>query len=275
MAAVTAFVVGMCAAAALVGMVAAVAGVRLPRRSPGTFAKVPPGRVVVALSCGAVALASTGIAVTLLLGVALGWWVPGLVADVRARHFRLSRKDAITAWTRQVADVMIGTEPVTAIRATVDTAPRLIAGEVRQFNDDLERMAFEDAVQLFAERLGDTDGEMVAAALKVAKASGAAASGVLVELAAMAAANAEMWRRVDAARAGLDVRARFITGFFVAGFVLARIVAPGLLTPFRSALGQLVLAATAALFAVSYLWLGRMRRAVLPDTILARSEVPA
>lgn len=273
MAAVSAFLLGVCAAAALLGLVAVVAGVGLPRPAPGATAKIPPGRVLVALVCGASALVFTAIPVMLVLGAALGWWVPGLVATSRARHLVLARKDAITAWTRQVADVISGTEPVTAVRATVKTAPRLIAAEVRQFNDDLERMTFDDAVHLFAERLGDSDGEMVAAALKVAKASGAAASGVLVELAAMAAANADMWRRVDAARAGLDVRARVITGFFVAGFVLARVVSPALLAPFRSALGQIVLAATAALFAVSYLWLGRMRRTTQPDTILVRTEV--
>jgi Flp pilus assembly protein TadB len=228
---------------------------------------------MIAVGCGVVSLVFTGIPLTLLLGGALGWWVPGLVASSRARHQRLARKDAITAWTRQVADVMAGSQPVTAIRATVATAPPLISAEVRQFNEDLERMPFADAVGLFAGRLGDADGEIVAVALKVANSSGGAAANVLVELAQTAAANSEMWRRVDAARAGLDVRARFITGFFVAAFVLARVVSPGLLAPFHSAIGQVVLAATAAMFAVSYLWLGRMRQATLPDTVLAAAAV--
>jgi len=270
---VSAFVVGVCAAAIGLGLVAAAAGVRLPRPATGAAVGVAPGRVVVAAVCGAAALLFTGIPVALVLGAGLGWWVPGLVAGSRERHLRLARKDAVTAWTRQVADVMSGAEPATAVRATVTTAPRLIAGEVRQFDDDLQHMPFTDAVELFAQRLGDSDAEMVAAALKVAKSSGAAASGVLVELAAMAAANADMWRRVDAARAGLDVRARFMTGFFVAGFVFARVFSPGLLAPFHSALGQFVLAATAALFAVSYGWLGKMRRAYQPDSIFVVAEV--
>jgi hypothetical protein len=74
---------------------------------------------------------------------------------------------------------------------------------------------------------------------------------------------------MDVARAALYTRARIITGVFVAGLVLARIVNPSVLATFRSAVGQLVLAATTAMFVLSYVWLGRMSRADQPESVLA------
>jgi tight adherence protein B len=271
---VRAFLIGVLLAAAVLALVAVLAGVKWPQPS-ALRRPVPPGRLAIALACGVAALMFTGIPVAMILGGALGWWVPGMVSARRARHGLLARKDAITAWARQLSDVMAGSVPVIAIKASVDTAPHLIAAEVRRFSEDLERMPFAAAAHVFAQRLGDADGEIVAAALIVAYSSGGAAAKVLVELAQSAEDNAAMWRRVDAARAGLDVRARIITGIFVAAFIGARLVSPGLLAPYHSAVGQMVLAATSAMFAVSYLWLGKMRRAALPDTILVRPEVAA
>jgi Flp pilus assembly protein TadB len=165
---------------------------------------------------------------------------------------------------------MTGSSPVNAIRATGKTAPPAIAPEVRQLDHDLTRMPFSAAVDAFARRLGDASGDVVVAALNAANRSGGAATKVLVELAQSVELHADMRRRMDSARAGLDSRARIITGVFAVGFLAARLFRPSFLAPYHTLVGQLVLAVAAMMFALSYIWLGRMRRADQPEAVLVQ-----
>jgi tight adherence protein B len=268
-----AFLLGVAIAACLVGIVAAVRGVQFADFD-NTAAKIPFRRMALAGAAGAGLLAFTGLPIAVVIGVALGWWVPGMIAAARSRHAAIERTEAIATWTRQVADTMTGSSPVNALRATATTAPPPIAAQVRQLDRDLTRMPLGDAVHAFARGLDDPSADIVVAALNAANRSGGAATKVLVELAQAADLHADMRRRMDSARAGLDTRARIVTGVFITGFLLARILNPSVLAPYHTVVGQLVLAVATAMFALSYVWLARMRRDDQPESVLAQVTAP-
>jgi len=186
--------------------------------------------------------------------------LPRVLARRSAGRVRVARLEALETWTRRLADVMAAHAALEqGIAASVRTAPPAIAGEVRALGARLAaRWPTEEALRVFADDLADPVGDVIAAALILtARRRGPALVRSLRALAGSVAAEVAVRRDVEADREKPRSTARILTLFVVAavGFVMS---VPRFRTPYRSTVGELVLAATFVLLAACFAWMWRI-----------------
>jgi Flp pilus assembly protein TadB len=148
-----------------------------------------------------------------------GWPVAGLAVAAavialprllggRAAKRRITRLEALEAWSRQLADVLTtglttGTGIEDALLSTADDPPSPIAVEVMALRRRLEyRVSTEDALRAFADDLAHPIGDTIAATLIIAsQVRGRGLHQVLTALADTVAKDVAMQREIDAERA--------------------------------------------------------------------------
>ena len=227
-------------------------------------------RVGLAAGAGVVVGAATGWPVGAVLAGLAGWGAPGLLGGTRARQAAVGRIEAVAGWAEMLRDTMAGSAGLEqAIIATAPLAPLPIRAEVVTLAVRLDGERLAPALRDFAEEVADPTCDLVVAALVLAAGHQAQRRGELLGTLAQAARDqATMRLRVEAGRARTRTSVRVIvgaTGAFVLGLaVLNR----GYLAPYDSAVGQLVLALVGAMFACSFLWLGRITRPATTERIL-------
>jgi Flp pilus assembly protein TadB len=178
----------------------------------------------------------------------------------RAAQRRISRLEALEAWTRQLADVLTtGTGIEDALLATADDPPGPITQEVIALRRRLEyRVTTEDAVRAFADDLAHPVGDTIAATLIIAsQVRGRGLRDVLTALADTVAKDVAMQREIDAERATHRTTAIWVVaalGLFVGFAVFNR----AYVAPFGTAIGQMMLVFVAALYAGAVWWLHRL-----------------
>ena len=271
-----------CGAGVGLGLVILVAGLRgtdLPRitRRP---AGQPGGRrleranlrLAAGVGAGVVVGAATGWPVGALLAGLAGWGLPALLAGTKGRTESLARIEAVAGWAEMLRDTMAGAAGLEqAIVATATVAPLSIRAEVATLAVRLERERLAPALRGFADEVADPTMDLVAAALVLAAEHQASRLGELLGSLAQAARDqATMRLRVEASRARSRTSVKVVVGV-TAGLALGlAVLNRSYLSPYDTALGQLVLLLVGAMFAGAFVWLARMTRPSAPERFLAR-----
>ena len=214
---------------------------------------------------------AAALLVGVLVSVATRWPVAGLAAAALVvlgpRVFggaavgrrQLTKIEAIASWTeslRDTASAAAGLEQ--AIPATVSAAPPLLHRPLRDLAARLDgRVPLPEALVRFAEDVEDPAADLVVAALALnARQRSGGLDRILTSLATSARSELEMRRKIELERRGLRRQAQRIA-MSVVGFALLQAqFARGWVTPYSSAVGQLILVVLMALFLAAFV---RMR----------------
>lgn len=242
-----------------------------PRRRTLRLRRQPASQI--SLRCRAIWVIGGAAAVAVWL--ASGWpvggalvgfaviGVPWLFAQFSTSNAGVARLEALQDWVRRTSDVLAagGGLEQTLIRSA-RTAPDPIQAEVSTLAARLQaRWPTQRALLAFADDLDDAAGDLVVAALlSGAELRGPGLARVLTELAHSLTDEVTMRRKVEADRAKPRANARWLLMITVAASGLAALNGD-YLSPYGTALGQLVLAAIGAAMAACLLW---MRRLTLP-----------
>ena len=217
-------------------------------------------RLLVALAIGVLVWAVFSWPVAGLLAAATVIGLPGLLGAGAKEQRRIDRIEAIEEWTRRLSDVLVaGAGLEQAVTTSVATAPEAIRPEVSALGARLAaRWPAEQALHAFADDMDDASADLVVSALVLAaRRRGPGLSRVLVSVADSVAEDVAAQRRVEAERAKPRATAKAVT------LITLAVVAIGSLNttyvaPYRSALGQMVLAAVAVGFAACLTWIHRL-----------------
>lgn len=276
-------VAGMLVAA---GVVALVAGLR-PARAPvpGPAHRVGPWRRAGAvrrrtwlllgagLVAGLVAWLVTGWVLTMVAAPVAAVGLPALLSGARAGE-RIARLEALEEWTRSLAGVLtVGVGLEQALAATLRSTPAPIAEPVNRLVARLRsRWVTEDALRAFADELDDATGDLVAANLILsARRRGAGLAAVLDSLAESVAADVRARRQVEADRAKPRATARSVT-LISAGVLVVLALSGTYVEPYRTPLGQVVLAVLLTAYVATLVWMRHMAAGKPAPRLLAASR---
>ena len=233
-------------------------GVVQPAR-PGFNARYAMAAVVTGLVCvlltGWPASAVFGFVVWLALPVCLHKSKPGSSSR---------RAEAVAGWTELIRDSLSASSGLAqAVLTTAHSAPVSIRSEATVMATRLTNgIPLESALRSFAAEVDDPAADFVVCALLLAASSRAQRlSEVLSSLVDSIRDNVAMQLRIDASRASAQSSVRTIIVFSIAFVFVLAAVAHSYLSPFGSAVGQLVLVAIGLLYAAG---LGLMIRLVRP-----------
>ena len=234
------------------------AGLGLVRRWAGT-----PRRTrwlaAAGLASGVVAALASGFLAALVVVPAAVVGLPWLLAAPGNTH-RVARLEAMAEWTRSLSGVLtVGVGLEQALTATLRSTPEAIKPEVARLAARLRaRWSTEDALRAFADDLDDATGDLIAGALILgSRRRGAGLAAVLEGLAESVAADVTARRQVDADQAKPRTAARSVTLITVAVLGIMALTGENL-APYRTPIGQLILAVLLALYAGGLVWLRRM-----------------
>ncbi|GAB3726791.1 type II secretion system F family protein [Nocardiopsis nanhaiensis] len=224
---------------------------------------------------GAVVWVLTAWPAAVVLVVAGMWWLPRLLGPDHAHTAQVARVEAIASWAEQIRDLMAGAAGLhQAIAHTVPTAPEPIREHVAHLADQLyQGRPPQEALEEFAARVDVPNADLVVAALSSAATRQAADLGqLLTSLAQAARDQAAMLVRVAATRARTRTSARIICGTTLGMAAGLMLINADYLAPYDTGLGQLILLAVGALWAVGLVWLARLARTDLGRRVLARED---
>lgn len=225
--------------------------------------------LILGLVAGVAGWMVTGWVLLVPAGPAVVAGVPALLSGRDAAD-RIVRVEAMAEWTRSLAGVLtVGVGLEQALVASQRSAPPAIAPEVGRLVARLHaRWPAEAAIRAFADDLDDATGDLIAATLLLAaRRRGAGLSAVLESLADSVAAEVRGRRQVEADRAKPRATARWIT--IISGGVLAILALTGTYTePYRTPLGQTILAVLLVTYLAVLVWMNRMARGTQPPRLL-------
>lgn len=267
-------VTGLCAAAGALLLFDGLQRRPRPARAPRTRPLLPPDaqrRAALAVPAAFAALLVLRWPVAAIAAAALGWFSPDLFGGGAARRRAVDRTEAIAAWTEMLRDTLAGAHGLEqAVITTADVAPAPIRREVVSLAVRLEREPLERALREFAEDLAHPSGDLVVTALTLAAGGGAGdLNELLGTLAVSAREEAAMRLRVDAARARLRTAVRVIAAVTALTALGLIVLNRTYLDVYETAVGQLILAAVAAIWAGALWWLSRMGQFLAPERFLA------
>ena len=224
------------------------------------------------------------ICVGLLCLIVTRWLVAGLLGGLAAATLPSSlrkaqpgatakKAEAVATWTELIRDALAASAGLAqAIVVTAPSAPMPIRMQVDALATRLSNGVPLDAgLRSFAHEVDDVSAEfLVCALLLAATARSQKLVDVLSALAESVREDVSMSLRVDASRASARSSVRTIVIFSVAFASALALVAHSYLSPFGTAVGQLVLGAVGLLYAVG-IWL--MIRLVRPKSAPKLLEV--
>lgn len=266
------------------GLIGVVLGVhRVPPSAPKPRRRSARRRL--ALSRRTRILLITGLAAGLILALLSGWLLaavvvpvavaglPTLLSDTSARD-KITRLEAMEEWTRSLSGVLVaGAGLEQSLVATLKSTPEAIRPEVGRLVARIRaRWSTEDALRAFADDLDDATGDLIASNLILGtRRRGPGLAAVLDSLAESVAADVRARRQVEADRAKPRTTARWVTIITVA--VLGVLALTGsYVAPYRSAVGQLLLALLLGAYVGVLVWMRRMSKGVsLPRFIGAEA----
>ncbi|MCI0686523.1 MAG: type II secretion system F family protein [Sporichthyaceae bacterium] len=229
-------------------------------------------RLAGAAAAAVVMLAVTGWVAGAVLGAAAAWLLPSLIGRDHHGQARIARIEAVAGWAEMLRDTLgaaAGLEQ--AIHATAPIAPAPIRDQVQALSAHLHAGGrLQPGLLVFASDLGEDTGDLVAAALLLTAGDQAGnLAGQLDTLARLARDHAGLRLRIAAGRARIRTAARLITGVTLTILVALVLLNRAYLSPYDSAVGQLVLLAAGGCFAAAYHWLARIGADPAPRSILA------
>ncbi|HEY3410577.1 MAG TPA: type II secretion system F family protein [Propionicimonas sp.] len=188
---------------------------------------------------------------------------------------RIARLDAISEWTRNLGSVITAGQSLEqALTASLRSTPEPIRPQVTNLVARLRaRWSTEAALLQFADELDDATGDLMVSALIIgSRHRGEGLSRVLTGLSESVAEEVRSRREIEAEREKARGSARLITILSVGGIAVFA-VSGDFLAPYRTPLGQLILAAMVGLFILGLAWLRRMVADDPPARFLLEREV--
>lgn len=227
-------------------------------------------------------LAVAGLVVGVVIALTSGWVIavvvlplalaglPALLAPASTQH--IARLEAMEEWTRHLAGILtagVGLEQ--ALVVTLRATPDPILPEVSTLVGRLHaRWPTEDALRAFADDLDDATGDLIAAKLILASdRRGPGLADVLQSLAESVATEVRARRTVEADRAKPRATVRWITLITVVAIGLLALN-PAYIAPYRSPLGQAVLALLLGIDVACLVWMRLMTRTPTTPRFIGR-----
>jgi Flp pilus assembly protein TadB len=225
-----------------------------------------------AVLVGALAWLITGMPVMGLLAAAAVPGVPWLFTVGAAERRTIERIEAVGEWARRLKDISsTGVGLQQAIVASTATAPTEIGDEVANLAARLQAgWNARIALLMFADDIADPVCDQVVAALMLHLTDrGESLGDVLGSIANAAAAEVATRREVEAKRTQPRFAVKFLTGMTLA--VLAYgLTNRGYMAPYRTTMGQIVMAGLGSIFIALLLWVRSMSRPPRTPRTLAR-----
>lgn len=218
-------------------------------------------RALLGLAAGLVVLVTTRwVAVGIGVGALVATWSQ-LFGAGRSAWRGIDRLDALAAWTESLRDmVATGAALPEALPASAVAAGPAIRPQVDSLVDRLQnREPLTDSLLRFADDLGDPGSDLVVAALVLnLRAQGRQLRAVLTALARSSRSELEARRRIEADRRAVRRGVQVVVLVTVVMALGLLTLNPSYVAPYREPVGQLVLAAVVAIFAVGFAWLRRL-----------------
>jgi tight adherence protein B len=213
----------------------------------------------VGLLGGVVAALVTGWLLAIILVPLAAVGLPSLLSASDGQD-RIARLEALEEWIRSLSGVLtagVGLEQ--ALIATLRSAPTQIRPEVGRLVARLRaRWSTEAALRALADDLDDSTGDLIAANLILgARRRGSGLAAVLESLAESVAADVRARRAIEADRAKPRTTARWVT-LITVGVLVVLGLTGDYVAPYRTGLGQLVLALMLAGYGGVLVWMRRM-----------------
>ena len=215
--------------------------------------------LVIGLAAGLLVALFTGWLLALVLGPVATVGIPFLLSSSDAQD-RIKRLEAMEEWIRSLSGVLtVGVGLEQALIATLRSAPPLIKPEVGRLVARLRaRWSTEAALRALADELDDSTADLIAANLILgARRRGSGLAAVLESLAESVAADVRARRQIEADRAKPRTTARWVT-IITVGVLVVLGLTGDYVAPYRSGMGQLVLALMLAAYAGVLVWMRRM-----------------
>jgi Flp pilus assembly protein TadB len=208
---------------------------------------------------GVVAALVTGWLLAIILVPLAAVGLPFLLSASDGQD-RIARLEALEEWIRSLSGVLtagVGLEQ--ALIATLRSTPTEIKPEVGRLVARLRaRWSTEAALRALADDLDDSTGDLIAANLILgARRRGSGLAAVLESLAESVAADVRARRAIEADRAKPRTTARWVTLITVGVLVILGLTGD-YVAPYRTGLGQLVLALMLAAYGGVLVWMRRM-----------------
>ncbi|MER7840160.1 type II secretion system F family protein [Streptomyces sp. NPDC096040] len=224
-----------------------------------------------------------GLAVLLLTrwavaGVAAGvlvfFWdkLFGGAAEERAA---MKRVEALASWTESLRDTIAGAVGLEqAIPASARAAAPILRPHLDALVDRLRaRTPLPDALQHLADEIDDASADIIVAALILnARLRGPGLRQVLGALAKSAREEVDMRQRVMAQRASTRRSVQIVIAVSVAFVLGLAVFNRDFVSPYGTAVGQLVLALVCGLFALGFWWLRKLSTIETPERFLVRDQ---
>ncbi len=242
---------------------------RLTRRPPGVRGRRRDLILVGSAAAGFVVAALTGWVIALVIAPVLALGLPYLLVVPKPRDVELM--EALDRWVRSIAATLATGRSVTdAIRVSRRTAPPLIADEIGALVIRLNnRWETDDALRRFADDLDSADADGVVAALMLAARRGATgASLTLQALADSLQAQLKSRRVIEVERSKPYVVVRQVTVISLLTLAGVYLLSPGFFAPYRTPLGQVILAVLLVLYLASLILMRRKAQQVPRPRIL-------
>jgi Flp pilus assembly protein TadB len=220
-------------------------------------------RLLIALAVGLVALLLLRWPVAAIAAAAGAYVLPRLLSG-REPLRRIARLEALEQWARRLAEVLGASRGLEqTLIDSVRVTPDPIRVEVGVLAARLRNRAnTELTLRAFAADLDDPVGDLISAALILAaRRRGPGARDALAALADAVAREVQVRREIEAERASLRITLLVIV-ISVVGLSVVFMTSANLAAPFGAPLGQLVLAAVTAVYALGLWWMHRLT--VLP-----------
>ncbi|WP_030678123.1 type II secretion system F family protein [Streptomyces sp. NRRL B-1347] len=228
-----------------------------------------------AVGVGLVVLLLTRWAVAgIASGILVFFWdkLFGGAAEERAQ---MKRVEALAAWTESLRDTIAGAVGLEqAIPASARAAAPVLRPHLDALVDRLRaRTPLPDALQVLADEIDDASADIIVAALILnARLRGPGLRQVLGALAKSAREEVDMRQRVMAQRASTRRSVQIVVAVSIAFVLGLSIFNREFVSPYGTAVGQLVLACVCGLFALGFWWLRKLSTVETPDRFLVRDE---
>lgn len=245
----------------------------LTRRPPGKRGRMRDRLLLIGLAAGLVGYLLTGWALVLPLAPLAFVGVPYLLGDPPNREVELL--SGLDRWVRGMsATLQTGQSVTDALRSSARNAPPLLGDEVRLMVARLEqRWPVRDALLAMADALGSPDADAVLAALALAAhRGGTGATSTLHALTESIQDRLKALRDIETERAKPRVVVRQVTIISLAVLGAALMVGGDFFAPYRSGIGQVVLAGLLTAYVLSLLVMRRMTAPPRRQRILQGSQ---
>ncbi|WP_106536553.1 type II secretion system F family protein [Haloactinopolyspora alba] len=226
------------------------------------------------------AAAAVGLAVWLVSGWVLAvlvlpaavWGLPVLLQTSSSKS-EIARLEAMSEWAHNLSSVLgVGVGIEQALTTSVQSTPAPIRTEVARLVARLHaRWDTTVALRAFADDLDDATGDFLAAALILgATRRGSQLSSVLDGLAAAVRDDVRVRRSVDAEQAKGRTTARLVTMISATG--LGMMLLTPYAEPYRTPLGQLILAGLLGCYVACLLWMRHITRTPRQPRLFAGAD---